>query len=512
MAKINLRRAASTSLLASITLASMATIDGIPKASADVSQQDIQSLNPRRQKYSTCPNDANCYKLTTRVISGSVRNPSEISGDENYILPIWSIIDGMGIDVHPLATDSDDFFRVNISKQTIGNMGSIFSQRRTRRWVDLQQKRPSAYKLHVNKDYVVPLSRDRWTTEGIIFSVNMMEHDNSRRTDIDRVYLSTARNVQAGLLRNAQNVRVSMRSPTYYGDAGKAAVKFTKEAIPMAAKGYAAYQTGGGAAAAGSVDISSVATLFKNLWNGIKRLDKDDVGQQKTIYIPFKSLTPGVEKVKEVCGTTDPTAFDTGRFCIKIGVKLDLHSSKRAASAFERNSNEVPQRSREGNSSNSGNRREDCLPFNNRNLRLQNRGGRGGWTISDGRQLLFAFGEKKTEAQETLNLIRRYRFNQSCYVGRPGPSMTYLKVNNKVPRFASIPSSKRPNDCISYSTRNLRVQKIGPRWVLTDGRATPLSSPSKAEMVQAKAIIQSHGMTKQCFVGRPNASLKFWLK
>ena len=317
------------------TLAATTLLSGAVPVRADVPQNEINKLNPRQQEYNRCPTDSDCYVLSTRIISGQVRDPSETGGDENYILPIWSIIDGMGVDVHPLATESDDFFRVNISKKTIGNMGSIFNSRRTGRTVDLRRERPDAYRLHTNRDFVVPMSRDRWTSEGLIFSVNMMEHDQSRRSDIDREYLKSARRVHAGLLRNAQNVRVSMQSPTYYSDAAAATWEFTKKAAPMAAAAYTAYQTGGVAGAAGAVDISSSANLFKNLWSGIKRLDRDDVGQQKTIFIPFRNLQNGREKVHKICGTTDPNAFNTGKFCIQIGVKLDLHSRKRTASAFE---------------------------------------------------------------------------------------------------------------------------------------------------------------------------------
>ena len=113
-------------------------IAGVNPAHANVSQANIQSLNPKQQKYNRCPKDADCYILSTRIISGKVADPSELSGDENYILPIWSIIDGMGVNVHPLATDSDDFFRVNISKKTIGNMGRKFNQRKTGRTINLR--------------------------------------------------------------------------------------------------------------------------------------------------------------------------------------------------------------------------------------------------------------------------------------------------------------------------------------------------------------------------------------
>jgi len=154
------------------------------------------------------------------------------------------------------------------------------------------------------------------------------------------------------------------------------------------------------------------------------------------------------------------------------------------------------------------NLREDCSSFNPRSLSLRDRGGSGGWTIAQGGRLLFAFGDKKEAAHESLELIKAYGFNQSCFVGRPGPSMTYLKKSGSVPRFSD--SSIRPRDCIN--SRNLSLQRRGNLWVLTNGRSTPLSSQSKEEMVQAKAIIDRYDLTKQCFVGRPNAPFAFWLR
>ncbi|GIR24109.1 MAG: hypothetical protein CM15mP38_2920 [Synechococcus sp.] len=95
-----------------------------------------------------------------------------------------------------------------------------------------------------------------------------------------REYLKSARRVHAGLLRNAQNVRVSMQSPTFTPTQQRQLGNSLKSRT-YGCGGIHTYQTGGVAGAAGAVDISSSANLFKNLWSGIKRLDRDDVGQQK---------------------------------------------------------------------------------------------------------------------------------------------------------------------------------------------------------------------------------------
>ena len=154
--------------------------------------------------------------------------------------------------------------------------------------------------------------------------------------------------------------------------------------------------------------------------------------------------------------------------------------------------------------------REDCLSFNPRALEVKDRGGRGGWTITQGSRLLFSFGDKKEEAHRSLDLIKAYGFNQSCFVGRPGPSMRYFKKGSAVPKYAD--AAVQPRDCININNRNLSLRDNGSYWSLTDGRSSLLSSDSKEEMAQAKAIIEKYSLKKQCFVGRPNAPFEFWLR
>ncbi|MGA1302334.1 MAG: hypothetical protein ACO3X3_07585, partial [Burkholderiaceae bacterium] len=214
-------------------------------------------------------------------------------------------------------------------------MGTMFWQRKTSAWVDLDSRDPNAYKLHLNKDFVIPISRDRWSSEGLIFSVTMMEHDNSQGRDINKAYLQMARKIQSGLLQGATQARARINNPTYYGDAMKATEQFLKEAAPVAQNAAAAYKTGGAAAAAGSTDLDTVTNLFSNLWRGVAKLDKDDVGEQVSIFIPFSSLQPGIEKTQTVCGKTDPTGLNTGKFCVEIVVKLTSYSRKTTPSAFD---------------------------------------------------------------------------------------------------------------------------------------------------------------------------------
>jgi len=70
-------------------------------------------------------------------------------------------------------------------------------------------------------------------------------------------------------------------------------------------------------------------------------------------------------------------------------------------------------------------RREDCVSFNAHRASVKRINGR--WKIVDGSHMLFDFGNKGDEARQSLRIIKKYRFSQSCFVGRPNASMKYLK-------------------------------------------------------------------------------------
>ena len=68
---------------------------------------------------------------------------------------------------------------------------------------------------------------------------------------------------------------------------------------------------------------------------------------------------------------------------------------------------------------------EDCLVFDPANLTVIEVGGR--WKVAEGAHWLLDFGPGHGNAVAALHFIRKYGFNEICFVGRPGPSMTYFK-------------------------------------------------------------------------------------
>lgn len=68
---------------------------------------------------------------------------------------------------------------------------------------------------------------------------------------------------------------------------------------------------------------------------------------------------------------------------------------------------------------------EDSIAFDPAKLAVIEVGGR--WKVAEGAHWLLDFGPGHGNAVAALHFILKYRFNEMCFVGRPGPSMTYFK-------------------------------------------------------------------------------------
>jgi hypothetical protein len=150
--------------------------------------------------------------------------------------------------------------------------------------------------------------------------------------------------------------------------------------------------------------------------------------------------------------------------------------------------------------------REDCLSFNPASTTVRNIN--GNWTIADGNHLLFSFGDKRDEALNALKVIKYYRMDSSCFVGRPDPSFRYLLVNGNAPQ-GSMPGE----DCVSFNPNTIEVRKIDGRWKIVDGSHWVFDFNYKeSEGRTAYAIIKKYGFTRSCFVGRPDPSFQYLRK
>lgn len=72
---------------------------------------------------------------------------------------------------------------------------------------------------------------------------------------------------------------------------------------------------------------------------------------------------------------------------------------------------------------------EDVIPFDRANLTVTQVGDR--WKVVEGTHWLLDFGPGQGNAIAALHFIRKYRFDEICFVGRPDPSMTYFKTRGR---------------------------------------------------------------------------------
>ena len=67
-------------------------------------------------------------------------------------------------------------------------------------------------------------------------------------------------------------------------------------------------------------------------------------------------------------------------------------------------------------------------------------------------------------------------------------------------------------DCININPSQVTVERKNGRWKLVQENMWILDAGSnRNEMLRARQIVQRYGLDKQCFVGRPNPSLQYWL-
>lgn len=150
--------------------------------------------------------------------------------------------------------------------------------------------------------------------------------------------------------------------------------------------------------------------------------------------------------------------------------------------------------------------KEDCVSFNPATTAVSLI--QGDWKIVDGSHWMFSFGNNKTEANQALSVIKYYKMDQSCFVGRPDPSFTYMLVSGNSPAGAMS-----GEDCVSFNPATADVALIQGDWKIVDGSHWMFSFGNKeSEARNALAIIKKYGFTQSCFVGRPGPSFTYLRK
>jgi hypothetical protein len=147
--------------------------------------------------------------------------------------------------------------------------------------------------------------------------------------------------------------------------------------------------------------------------------------------------------------------------------------------------------------------KEDCVRFNPATIRVQDVNGR--WKIVDGDHWLFDFAADQAAAHKALTVIRHYRMDRSCFIGRPKPLFSYMLAKGGTPSGAIA-----GEDCVAFDPMAVTLSKIQGSWKIVSGRHWLFDfDQNENEARQALAVIRRQGFSQSCHVGRPDAAFTY---
>ena len=146
--------------------------------------------------------------------------------------------------------------------------------------------------------------------------------------------------------------------------------------------------------------------------------------------------------------------------------------------------------------------KEDCVAFSPYSAKIKKIG--GAWKLVDGNHWIKSFGNKPLEALRALKVVKAYKLNRICFVGRPGASMEYFK------RYAKLPAGNLPGqDCIAINPFTMTIRLIGGKYVLANGNHLVKAFPNLVEAKTGPKIMRKLRAKYSCFVGRPGPSMTY---
>ena len=120
---------------------------------------------------------------------------------------------------------------------------------------------------------------------------------------------------------------------------------------------------------------------------------------------------------------------------------------------------------------------------------------------------MLSFGSNEDEARRSADIIRHYRFTQQCFIGRPNASMSYWKRGNRVPS-----NDYTDDDCTNNNPDTTQARRVSGAWKVVDGSHWMLHMGNKEnEARRAEEVIKHYNLNRQCYVGRPDPGMTYWL-
>jgi hypothetical protein len=161
---------------------------------------------------------------------------------------------------------------------------------------------------------------------------------------------------------------------------------------------------------------------------------------------------------------------------------------------------------------------KNVVPFNNKAIATTQIA--GAWVIHDDSQMLYNFGTQKEAAQQALEIIKKFGFNQLGLVGIPNPAMTYLCVDPyakstgpKTPDLKAmvgkiseqglvLPNLGFVGGRIAIEPRKLELIRAQNEWALVHGKdVLARFGNDSIKAREALRLMQDSRVSELCLVG-----------
>ena len=141
---------------------------------------------------------------------------------------------------------------------------------------------------------------------------------------------------------------------------------------------------------------------------------------------------------------------------------------------------------------------EDCIDIDQTSVQVAEF--RGRYKIVDGERKhhhILDFGKKRRIAYSALNVLRQFESNEVCFIGRPGPSMTYVLKDGKKPK-----EKIRGEKCKVFDPEYIHIIEKRGRFKLVGKENLLDFGTHEAEALKALQTIRHYQFTETCHVGR----------
>jgi len=156
----------------------------------------------------------------------------------------------------------------------------------------------------------------------------------------------------------------------------------------------------------------------------------------------------------------------------------------------------------------------------------------GNYTLVDGNHRILNFGINRNAAYWAKRIIKHYKMNRICFIGRPNPSLTFFlcpgeTILEKTSFYKTIllgkapfgkfpfPSSDFihvPREITNFSLKNLNIKEHRGVYTITDGKKDLFKFSDKNEVIAAFVFIKIYGFNQKCVIEKPPHSFTYLTK